>query len=106
MIFDLIVQIFMAVSVIGGVTMVIFTIGYRHVLRTNERICRYIIGGLLLYSVAVRLLVLLPGEVPFFKARSIVFDLFYIAVTIFFNINIFMRRATHDENKRRKYDQQ
>lgn len=91
MIYDLIIQIFMAVSLIAGTIMLVFTIGYRERLRHTERIGRYILGTLILYSVTVRFLILLPGNFQWAKEVSIGFDILYVALCIFYNFNILTR---------------
>jgi hypothetical protein len=91
-IFNLVVQIFMSVSLIAGISMLILTVGYRHVLRKNERICRYILGCLLIYSVITRFLIMLPREFSYMKEMSIGFDILYLTLCIFYNITLFDRK--------------
>lgn len=89
----LVVQIFMSASFIAGITMIVFTLGYRHRLRRVERLARYTLGSLLVYSVGIRFILLLPGKFPFMEESSLIFDVFYIALCIFFNINVLSRRS-------------
>jgi Ca2+/Na+ antiporter len=98
-IYDLIIQIFMAATLIAGTIMLVFTIGYRNRLRRTERIGRYILSTLLLYSVTVRFLILLPGNFYWAKEASIGFDLLYIALCIFYNFNLLNRRVPNDREQ-------
>jgi len=98
-IYDLIIQIFMAVSFIAGTTMIVFTLGYRHRLRSVERLGRYILGTLLLYSVIVRFWILLPGTFAYMREMSIGFDVLYIAMCIVYNINILGRSEHYGRRK-------
>jgi hypothetical protein len=91
-IYDLIIQIFMAATLISGTIMLVFTIGYRDRLRHGERFGRYILGTLLLYSVTVRFSILLPGNFYWAREASIGFDILYIALCIFYNLNLLARR--------------
>ena len=91
MIFDLIIQIFMAASLISGVTMIVFSLGYRGRLRKIESLTRYVIGMLLVFSVVVRFLIILPGTFPYMKETSVVFDIMYVSICIFYNISILSR---------------
>ena len=91
-IFDLVIQIFMAASFIAGVTMIVLTLGFRHRLRKVECYGRCTLGILLVYSVTVRFLILLPGKFEYGKEVSIGFDILYIAMCLFYNINIALRR--------------
>jgi hypothetical protein len=81
----------MAASFIAGITMIVFTIGYRHRLRRVERLGRYVLGTLLVYSVIIRFLVLLPGKFAWMREMSIGFDVLYITMCLFYNINILGR---------------
>lgn len=90
-ILDLVLQILMAASLISGVVMIVYTVSYRHELKVPERICRYTIGSLLVYSVVVRFLILLPGKFAYLRETSVGFDLFYIAICIFNSVNLFNR---------------
>jgi lysylphosphatidylglycerol synthetase-like protein (DUF2156 family) len=99
MIYQLVIQIFMAFSLIAGLTMLIFTIGYRSKLRRIERANRYILGALLVYSVTIRFLLILPVNIPYFELTSIGFDFFYISLCLFFNINILKRGEEYDDRK-------
>ena len=100
-IFDLVVQIFMAATLISGITMLVFTVGYRNRLRHTERKGRYVLGVLLLYSVTIRFLILLPGNFTWAKEASIGFDLLYIALCIFYNFNVITRRRKNAGQERR-----
>jgi hypothetical protein len=91
-IFDLVIQIFMAASLIAGIIMIVFTLGYRHRLRSVECYGRCTLGLLLIYSVTVRFLLLMPDQFQYAKECSIGFDIFYIALCLFYNINITSRR--------------
>jgi hypothetical protein len=92
MIFDLVIQIFMAASLIAGITMIVFTLGYRRRLRRIEVYGRCTLGFLLVYSVTVRFLLLMPEIFAYAKECSIGFDVFYVALCLFYNINITSRR--------------
>jgi len=100
-IYDLIIQIFMSATLISGTIMLVFTIGYRNRLRHTERIGRYILGILLLYSVTIRFLILLPGNFHWAKEASIGFDLLYIALCIFYNFNVLARRPPNGRERRK-----
>ena len=104
LIYDLIIQIFMAASLIAGTIMLVVTIGYRDRLRHTERIGRYILGTLLLYSVTVRFSILLPGNFHWAKEASIGFDILYIALCIFYNFNLLSRKSRYG-TKHGKKDQ-
>lgn len=91
MIYNLVIEIFMAVSLISGLTMIVFTIGYKDRLRKNERISRYLLGGLLLWSVSVRFIVLITHDMTYAMQLAIVVDVFYIAICLFFNISLLER---------------
>jgi hypothetical protein len=95
-IYNLIVELFMSISLIAGVTMIVFTIGYKHRLRKLEVFGRYILGFLLIYSVTVRFLILLPGKFEYAGQASIGFDLLYLIICLCYNINIFKRRRNGD----------
>ena len=101
MIYNLIIQIFMTATLIAGTIMLVFTIGYRDRLRHTERMGRYILSTLLLYSVAIRFLILLPGNFHWAKEASIGFDILYIALCIFYNLNLFSRRSLNDREERK-----
>jgi hypothetical protein len=92
-IYDLVIQIFMAASFIAGTTMLVFTIGYRDRLRRVERIGRYILGTLLVYSVTIRFLMFLPNGFAYMQEASIGFDILYISMCLFYNINILGRNG-------------
>jgi hypothetical protein len=95
-ILDLVVQIFMAASLISGVTMVVFSLGYSSRLRKVESLTRYTLGFLLVFSVIIRFLAMLPGEFPFKKESSIIFDILYVSICIFYNINILSRKNARE----------
>jgi hypothetical protein len=101
-IYDLVIQIFMAATLISGTIMLVFTIAHRNRLRYTERIGRYILGTLLLYSVTIRFLILLPGNFHWAKEASIGFDILYIALCIFYNFNVLRRRVA--DGRERKED--
>ena len=101
-IYDLIIQIFMAATLISGTIMLVFTIAYRDRLRHTERIGRYILGILLLYSVCIRFLIMLPGQFDWAKEASIGFDILYIALCIFFNFNVLRRRSADGREREEK----
>ncbi len=86
---DLVLQILMAASLISGIIMLSYTISYRHELKIAERACRYTMSTLLVYSVVVRFLIIMPGKFVYMKETSVVFDLLYIAICVFYNINLF-----------------
>jgi hypothetical protein len=81
----------MAASLISGVTMIVFSLGYRGRLRKIESLTRYAIGMLLVFSVVVRFLIILPGTFTYMKEASIVFDIMYVSICIFYNISILSR---------------
>jgi len=91
-IFDLILQIFMSATLIIGISMIVFSIAYRHRLRKIERAGRYTLGALLIYSVIIRFLITLPGGFAYAKEVSIGFDILYIMMCIFYNINLASRK--------------
>jgi hypothetical protein len=91
----------MAAPLIAGTIMLVFTVAYRGRLRYTERIGRYILGTLLLYSVAVRFLILLPGRFQWAREVSIGFDVLYIALCIFYNFNVLRRRAADGREEKR-----
>jgi hypothetical protein len=91
----------MAATLISGTVMLVFTIGYRDRLRHTERIGRYILGTLLLYSVTIRFLILLPGNFHWAKEASIGFDILYIALCIFYNFNVLKRRSRDGREEKR-----
>lgn len=92
MILQLVIQFFMGVTLVLGLSMFIFTLGYREKLRRHERLGRYLFGVLLVYSVVMRYMIMLPGPFEYLKEMSIVFDLLYISICICFNINLLKRR--------------
>ena len=96
-IFDLIIQIFMAVSFISGITMLVFTLGYRDRVRRIERIIRYVLGSLLVYSVLIRFIILMPGEFEFIRVSSLLFDVFYISITLLFIITMFTENGSNSK---------
>jgi hypothetical protein len=98
--YGLVIQIFMAASFIAGITMLVFTIGYRHRLRRVERLGRYVLSTLLVYSVVMRFLLLLPGEFPYSHLMSIGFDIFYVTLCLFYNITILSRKDNDNESRR------
>jgi hypothetical protein len=86
---DLVLQILMAASLISGIIMLSYTISYRRELKIAERACRYTMSTLLVYSVVVRFLIIMPGKFEYMKETSLGFDLLYIAICVFYNINLF-----------------
>jgi hypothetical protein len=100
-IYGLIVQIFMAATLISGTIMLVFTIGYRRRLRHTERMGRYVLSILLLYSVTIRFILLLPGEFTRGEEASIIFDILYIALCIFYNFNV-LRRSTRNGREEKR----
>lgn len=92
MIFDLVIQIFMAASFIAGITMIVFTLSYKDRLRKVETYGRFTLGFLLVYSVTVRFLVILPGGFQYMKEASVGFDILYFALCLFYNVNILGRK--------------
>lgn len=93
MVYDLAVQIFMAGSLIFGITMLVFTIGFRSKLRRTERIGRYVLSVLLIFSIFVRFTTQLYGPAPVFvrSVYSLIFDTFYMTICLFYNINLLKR---------------
>ena len=100
-IYDLIIQIFMAATLISGTIMLVLSVAYRHRLRHTERMGRYILSSLLLYSVFIRFWILLPGRFEWARESSIIFDILYITLTILFNFNVLRRRAADGREDKR-----
>lgn len=92
MILQLVIQFFLSVTLVLGLSMFIFTLGYREKLRKHERLGRYLFGVLLIYSVIMRYMIMLPGPFPYMKEMSVGFDILYISICICFNINLLKRR--------------
>ena len=99
---DLVLQIFMAVSLISGIIMITYTISYRDKLTKIERMGRFSIGSLLVYSVVIRFMILLPGRFPYMRETSVVFDLLYIAICVFYNVNLFNKISNKSWKKKKK----
>jgi hypothetical protein len=90
---DLVVQVFMAATLIAGVAMIAFTIGFWDHFRISEKWGRVLLGFLLVYSVGVRWYLILPGSEGFdFRFFYPPFDVLYISICIFFVINVLLRR--------------
>lgn len=92
MYFDLMLYVFMAFSLIAGVSMAIFTIGHRKQMRKYEVIGRVILGIFMVYSITVRVsVILVPSGLHYMKLSSIGTDLFLISLCVFANINLLNR---------------
>ena len=91
---DLVIQVFMGASLIAGISMMVFTIGYVHELRRVEIWGRCVLATLLLYSVSVRYYFSLPSCTKHlsYKHFSIPFDVLYISLCVFYVVNILLRR--------------
>lgn len=89
---EYITQVFMAASMVAGLTMLAFTVGFAEKFKRLEVCGRIIFFCLLLYSVLMRFYFSLPGP-PDFSAGyfSLIFDVFYISICAVFVANIFIR---------------
>jgi len=95
--------LFMGMSLVSGLAMIITTLYFRKYFRRYEINCKYILGGLLLYSVVIRYLILLPGQFPFLRESSVVFDVFYVALCVSINYGM-LKRGSEDINHGRRKD--
>jgi len=95
---------FMGMSLVAGLAMIVFTLYFRKHFRRFEIVCKYILGGLLLYSVVIRYLILLPGKFPLLREVSIIFDVFYVALCVAVNYGILKRGREGTTDRRRRDD--
>lgn len=100
---DLFIQVFMAASLISGVAMLVFTIGFLHELRRSEVWGRGVLAVLIIYSVLVRWYLSTPGE-DHIDPRWFYpgFDILYLALCLFFIINVLLRGSGDGYGKRRR----
>ena len=102
--FNLLIQILMSFSLLGGAILFVTTIAYHGVFRRVELFTRYTLAALLFYSVLVRMLLFLQvfGIKIAAHLYSPGFDLFYIMLCTSFLINL-IYRVKRKENNGKEY---